>query len=229
MTKTILVCGHGPGISQAVAQKFGREGFRVAIAARSADKLDAAVKHLAGSGIEAKAFPTDLSSPEAVRELVTAVQTWSPITVLHWNGYPSVAGDLTTASLEEIHGALDIGVTSLLVAVQGALPDLRKQERAAVLVTGGGLAFHDPNADRAAVSWGSMGLAMVKAAQHKIVGLLSERLKADGIYVGSVVVRGIVKGTSFDRGNGSIEAASIAEQFWQLYEGRQELWVSAFG
>ncbi len=30
MTKTILVCGHGPGISDAVARKFGAEGFSVA-------------------------------------------------------------------------------------------------------------------------------------------------------------------------------------------------------
>ncbi len=229
MTKTILVCGYGPGISQAVAQRFGREGFRVAIAARNGDKLGAAVSQLEAQGIAAKGFRTDLSNPAAVQELVAQVQTWSPITVLHWNAYPSVASDLTTASVDELHGALDIGVTSLLVAVQGALPTLKEQSGAAVLVTGGGLAFHDPKVDHMAVAWGSMGLAVVKAAQHKIVGLLSERLKGDGIYVGSVVVRGVVKGTSFDSGNGTIEASAIAEQFWQLYHERKELWVSAFG
>jgi NADP-dependent 3-hydroxy acid dehydrogenase YdfG len=44
MKKTILICGHDLGISDAVARKFGTEGFAVALAARSADKLDAAVK-----------------------------------------------------------------------------------------------------------------------------------------------------------------------------------------
>ena len=28
MTKTILVCGYGPGISNAVAERFGAEGYR---------------------------------------------------------------------------------------------------------------------------------------------------------------------------------------------------------
>ena len=42
--KTILICGHGPGISHAVAQKFGAEGFRVALVARSRDRLVAAAE-----------------------------------------------------------------------------------------------------------------------------------------------------------------------------------------
>jgi hypothetical protein len=29
MQKTIIVCGYGPGISDAVANKFGGEGFQV--------------------------------------------------------------------------------------------------------------------------------------------------------------------------------------------------------
>jgi NADP-dependent 3-hydroxy acid dehydrogenase YdfG len=37
MTKTILIGGYGPGISNAVAERFGAEGFSVALAARNAD------------------------------------------------------------------------------------------------------------------------------------------------------------------------------------------------
>ncbi|HNN96996.1 MAG TPA: short-chain dehydrogenase, partial [Pseudomonadota bacterium] len=33
MQRTIVVAGHGPGISDAVARRFGREGFSVAIVA----------------------------------------------------------------------------------------------------------------------------------------------------------------------------------------------------
>jgi NAD(P)-dependent dehydrogenase (short-subunit alcohol dehydrogenase family) len=35
MSKTILIAGYGPGISDAVARKFGAEGFAVALAARN--------------------------------------------------------------------------------------------------------------------------------------------------------------------------------------------------
>jgi short-subunit dehydrogenase len=51
MSKTIIVCGHGPGISDAVAKKFGAEGFSVALVARSADKLTAAVAALEAKGV----------------------------------------------------------------------------------------------------------------------------------------------------------------------------------
>jgi NAD(P)-dependent dehydrogenase (short-subunit alcohol dehydrogenase family) len=36
MAKTILVAGYGPGISTAVAEKFGGEGFQVGLVAKVA-------------------------------------------------------------------------------------------------------------------------------------------------------------------------------------------------
>ena len=44
--------------------------------------------------------------------------------------------------------------------------------------------------------------------------------KGDGVYVGEVVVTGLVKGTAFDSGNATLEASTIAEKFWQLYQTR---------
>ena len=43
MAKTIFVGGFGPGISTAVAERFGREGFSVALVARNQERLDAGV------------------------------------------------------------------------------------------------------------------------------------------------------------------------------------------
>ena len=64
------------------------------------------------------------------------------------------------------------------------------------------------------------GLAIAKAAQHKTVGLLSKALESDGVYVGEVVVTGLVKGTAFDSGNATLEASTIADRFWQIYSAR---------
>ncbi|MEO7733420.1 MAG: SDR family NAD(P)-dependent oxidoreductase [Kofleriaceae bacterium] len=220
MTKTILVCGHGPGISDAVARQFGAQGFSVALVARSADKLAAAAEALCALGITAKAFPADLGDPAAVTELVARVRdSLGPITVVHWNAYAGGAGDLTTASPAELRASLDVGVIGLVTAVQAALPDLQAQQ-GAVLVTGGGLSFYDDKIDALAVSWGAMGLAITKAAQHKLVGVLGARLAKDNIYVGEVVVLGSVKGTAFDAGNATIEASRVAARFWELYEAR---------
>ena len=40
-TKTIAVFGVGPGMGRAVARRFGREGFQVALVARNQTRLDA--------------------------------------------------------------------------------------------------------------------------------------------------------------------------------------------
>ena len=71
-----------------------------------------------------------------------------------------------------------------------------------------------------AAQWGVMGLAVANAAKHKVVGLLSEKLKGEGIYVGEVVVLSTVKGTAFDQGNATIEAGKVADTFWTLYRER---------
>jgi NADP-dependent 3-hydroxy acid dehydrogenase YdfG len=220
MKPVLVVCGHGPGISDAVARRFGREGFAVALVSRSADKLSRAAEALEQEGATAKAFPADLGDPEAVRAVVRDVRaSLGPVTVLHWNAYGGGAGDLTTAPTAELRAVLDVSLHGMLAGVQEALPDL-KAAKGAVLVTGGGLAFHDPKVDAMAVSWGAMGLAIGKAAQHKAVGLLHAKLSPEGVYVGQVVVMGPVKGTAFDRGGATIEASAIADKFWEIYGAR---------
>lgn len=222
MKRTIVVCGHGPGISDAVARRFGREGFAVAIVARNAERLKAAADALSGAGITAKAFPCNLGDPEAVRSLIREVRaSLGPIAVLHWNAYTGGAGDVTVDRAEELHTPFDVAVTGLVAGVQEALPDL-KQEKGSVLITGGGLSFYDPKVDALAVSWRAMGLAIAKAAQHKTAGLLHQKLASDGVYVGELVILGTVKGTAFDSGQATLEPSAIAERFWELHQSRTE-------
>ncbi len=220
MAKTIVVCGYGPGISDAVARRFGKEGYTVALVARNAERLAAAEKTLADAKVTAKAFPCDLADTKAVKQLIADVQaSLGPISVVHWNAYGGGAGDLKTASAEELGAVLNVTVHGLIAATQAALPDL-KANQGALLVTGGGFAFYDPAVDAAATQFGAAGLAIGKAAQHKTVGLLSKALQADGVYVGEVVVTGLVKGTAFDSGNATLEASTIAERFWGLLQAR---------
>jgi NADP-dependent 3-hydroxy acid dehydrogenase YdfG len=223
MAKTILVSGYGPGISTAVAERFGSEGFAVALAARNADRLAAGVKALEAKGIRAAAFPTDVSDPAAARALVGKVRAaLGPLTAIEWTAYSSAAGDLLAADVPEIRSALDIAVTSLLAVVREALPDLKAQ-KGGVLVVNGGLGYFDPQVDATAVQWGAMGLAVANAAKHKLVGVLSQKLKADGVYVGEAMVLGMVKGTAFDSGNATIDPKTVAAKLWDLYIARDQV------
>ncbi len=75
--------------------------------------------------------------------------------------------------------------------------------------------------DEVAVNLHLMGLALSSAAKHKLVGLLAQRLKGDGIYVGEVMVYGTIKGTPSTNAD-SIDPAVIADKHFELYKSRSE-------
>ena len=210
-----------------MAEKFGKEGFAVALVARGAEKVLAGASALREAGIAAQGFNCDLSDPAAVAALIPQVRSaLGPIAVLHWNAYSHAAGDLLTAEPDALRQVFDVSVTSLLAAVKHSLSDLQRAEAPAVLVTGGALSTYSAAADERAAQWGAMGLAMAKAAQHKTTGLLHAKLKPLGIYAGEVTVSAIVKGTAADRGNGTLEASAVAQRFWDLYRARQDIYAS---
>ena len=223
MRKTIVIVGYGPGISNAVAQKFGGAGFSVALIGRNAEKLAAGVQALEATGIAAASFVGEAGDPESIRGAIAKVRaSFGPITAIQWSAYGTDGGDLLTAASGAIRSGFDVAVVGLLVAVQEALPDLRAA-KGSILITNGAFGDPAPQADEAAVSFKSMGLAVANAAKAKLVGVLAQALKTDGVFVGEVMVSGLVKGTAWDHGNATIEPAAIANKFWELHEKRKEI------
>jgi NADP-dependent 3-hydroxy acid dehydrogenase YdfG len=224
MSKTIVIVGFGPGNSTAVAEKFGTEGFSVGLVARSEDRLAAGVSALKAGGVTAAAFPADAADPAGlVAAIRNARAALGPITALHWNASGGAeAGDLLSADPAALRGIFDAAVFGLLTAIREVLPDLKNAGDGAILITNGGFGELSPDIDANATSLNVMGIALANAAKNKLAGLLAQRLKGDGVYVGEVMVRGTIKGTSTDRGN-SIDPARIAGKFWELYQSRGEL------
>jgi NAD(P)-dependent dehydrogenase (short-subunit alcohol dehydrogenase family) len=64
--KTAIVTGAGTGIGKAVALALLQDGYRVALAGRRKDPLDAVVVQAGVDGQRALAVPTDVSVPESV-------------------------------------------------------------------------------------------------------------------------------------------------------------------
>src|ERR1700723_3893679 len=120
MSKTIVVVGYGPGVSNAVAEKFGAEGFSVALVARNTDRLAAGVAALKAKGVAAAAAPADASDPAAIAAAIAeARKALGPITAIHWNAYGGgEAGDLITATPAATRAAFDVAIVGLLAAVR---------------------------------------------------------------------------------------------------------------
>ncbi len=227
MAKTIVVVGYGPGVSNAVAETFGAQGFAVALVARNGERLAGGVEALKAKGVAAAAFPADAGDPDAIVAAIgDARKALGPIGAIHWNAYGGrIGGDLATAGPAEVRSIFDVAVVGLVAAVQASLADLKAAGDGAVLITNGAYGELNPMMDVFAVSQKNMGLAVANAAKHKLVGLLSERLKADGVYVGEVMIAGAVRGTGFDNGGPTIDPARIAGEFWRLHSQRDELYA----
>jgi NAD(P)-dependent dehydrogenase (short-subunit alcohol dehydrogenase family) len=194
---------------------------------RSAERLAAGVAALEAKGIKAAAFPADLGVPTAIKPLIAKVrETLGPISVLHWNAYSRAAGDALSADVAALHNVFDVAVVGLSFAVQESLADL-KATKGAVLVTNGGLLFDDPKINELGGTRDLMGLSMGNAAKHKLVGMLSAKLKADDVYVGEVIVTGTIKGSAFDSGNANLEGSVVAQKFWDLFQARTEVSTKA--
>ena len=229
MSKIIVIVGFGPGISTSVAEKFGTEGFSVALIARNEERLASGVEALKTKGIAAVAFPADAGDPTAVCQAIDKVRAEvGPITVVHWNAFGGGdVPDLLTADPTAVRGIFDIAIVGLLSAVKAVLPDLKNTKEGALLITNGSLGEISPEIDEIAAGSKApggmklMGVALANAAKDKLVGLLAKRLKSDGIYVGQVMIAGTIKGTAWDTAD-SIDPSTVAERFWEMYRTRSE-------
>ncbi|MFN8277191.1 MAG: SDR family NAD(P)-dependent oxidoreductase [Chitinophagales bacterium] len=75
-----------PGIGQAVAQQFGKQGFAVALVSRRLENLQPLVDELQQQQITATAYAADLTDPAAIARVVADVLLqWQRIDVVHYN------------------------------------------------------------------------------------------------------------------------------------------------
>ena len=226
MSKSIIIIGYGPGVATGVAERFGAAGFSVAIVARNAERLATAVAALKDKGIKAASFIADAGDGAAVRAAIKAARAaFGPLTVVHWNAVAGTdIGDVLAVEPEVVMGMFNSTVLGLLSAVQEVLPDLKSNPESALLVTNGITGETNDFLDAFAAHRNVMGLALANATKSKLVGLIAQKLKADGIYVGQVMIAGLIKGSRPDI-PGGIETSAVADKFWEIYQAREEVRV----
>jgi NAD(P)-dependent dehydrogenase (short-subunit alcohol dehydrogenase family) len=73
MPETLAIFGAGPVLGRSPARRFGKEGFRIALIARTRANLDALVVDLAQDGIEAVGFTADLADQVRLVEVIEEI------------------------------------------------------------------------------------------------------------------------------------------------------------
>ena len=136
--KVVLVTGASTGIGLATARLLAKNGAKLALNARSKDKLEQLSKELPGSAV----FPADMSDESAVRKMIDEIKAkFGRLDVLINNAGRGMHCPLESIDIEEYRKLLDLNVLGPLVAMQAAIPVMRKQGGGAMVNISSGTAL----------------------------------------------------------------------------------------
>lgn len=181
--KIALVTGSSSGLGFATAWLLAQEGARVAVNARSPEKLDnAAEKIRAETGADVLAVRGDLTEHPAASQVVQAVVgRWGGLDILIANAGGPPPGRFETLSDETWQEALELSFLSQVRLIRAALPYLRKSDAPAVLtVTSYAVKEPIPNL----VLSNSVRLATIGLTKTLATELGKERIRFNSILPG---------------------------------------------
>lgn len=125
--KVVFITGASEGIGLETARGFARAGARVAVVARSADKLRALADELSGQGAETVAIPADVCDEDQLRGAIRqAVERLGGIDILINNAGQAAAGTVEDMSLDDFRRITELNVYGPIIAMQEAIPVMRE-------------------------------------------------------------------------------------------------------
>lgn len=128
--KVAIVTGSTRGVGAEIARAYAREGARVVVTGRTAERGKGVVEEIRAAGGEATFTPSDLNDEQSVRELVeTAVATYERIDVLVNNAaatetIPTGAKPVDRLSTSEFELGMRVAVYGTFWASKYALPHI---------------------------------------------------------------------------------------------------------
>jgi short-subunit dehydrogenase len=225
--KTIAIFGAGTGLGASVATRFGREGYRAALVARNASSLDERVAALKGAGIEAVAFPADVTDLAGIPALVRSIEqklgaidvaVYAPVT-------PEVgfvpAVDLDAKKLDPI---AKLFLFAPIEVAHAVLPGMLARGDGAIVFGGGLSAIH--------ARPGMSGVGPAMAGARNFIFTLNAEVKDKGVYAGTVTIGALIERSAGHRAMTAggqpihfpvISPDEIADEVWSLVTKRNRV------
>jgi NAD(P)-dependent dehydrogenase (short-subunit alcohol dehydrogenase family) len=163
-SKVAIVTGAGTGIGKAVALAMLRDGYRVALAGRRRELLDAAAADSGAPSDRVLCVATDVADPASVRALFAATKfAFGRLDVLFNNaGVGAPAVNLEDISVDDWRRVVDINLTGVFLCTQEAIRQMKSQDpRGGRIINNGSISAHAPRPNSAPYT----------ATKHAITGL----------------------------------------------------------
>jgi short-subunit dehydrogenase len=130
----ILLTGASSGIGRCVAEQAAREGAKLALVARSADKLQELAGTLSARGAEVLIVPGDVTSETDRRRVLSAVvERFGGLDVLINNAGVGSWGHFAECSEEILRQVMEVNFFAPAELIRLAIPALRKGRQPAIV------------------------------------------------------------------------------------------------
>ena len=213
-----IVAGAGTGLSASLARLLAKEGFRVILAARNVDKLNALV---AETGAEA--VMTDVSEPASVEHLFDVADKAGSLSLVVFNASSRARGSITQLDPEDIKKALLIGTYGGFLVGQQAARRLLARGSGSILFTGATASVKGFAQ--------SSGFAMQKFGLRGLAQSMARELAPKNIHVahfvidGKIAANGPKQAVLSDPPDQLLSPDAIAETYLSVHRQHRSAWT----
>jgi NAD(P)-dependent dehydrogenase (short-subunit alcohol dehydrogenase family) len=215
---TALIVGAGAGLSASLTRALVKEGIRVALAARTADKLDGLTRETG-----ARAFACDAAKRTEVERLFSEVEVacGAPEIVIYNASYRT-RGPLIDLDPAEVERALAVSAFGGFLVAQQAARRMLPKHHGAILFTGASASVKGYAQ--------SAPFAMGKFALRGLAQSMARELGPQGIHVAHVVIDGGIKGARrgepADAPDSLLDPDAIAATYLHVIHQPRSAWAS---
>lgn len=214
-----LITGVGPGTGSALARRFAEGGYRVALLARTEERLAALEKELPN----ARGYRCDVSDPSQIEIVASAVERelGQPGVVIH-NAVGGAFGTFREIDPQILNRNFQINTMGLLYLARRFTPAMVSSGKGAIVATGNTSALRGRP--------GFAGFAPTKAAQRILAESIARELGPQGVHVAYVVVDAVIdlewtrKRYPERPDDFFIKSRAIAEEIWHVVHQDRSAW-----
>ncbi|NMM01110.1 SDR family oxidoreductase [Paraburkholderia sp. RP-4-7] len=218
--------GASAGLGAALARRFAREGFSVAVTGRSRERLDVIVEEIRRAGGHAVALPGDVTREADLTEIARQLADTGTLEVAIFNAAGATRAPTLELSAEQFEAAWRVTTLGGFLFARAALQPLLAAGRGSLLFTGAtaSLRGRPPFA----------AFASAKAGLRSLTQSLAREFGPKNIHVAHVVVDGGIDGERLrtsspqrvaERGeDGLLNPADIADAYWYLHRQARSAW-----
>lgn len=183
--KVVIVSGIGPGLGIGLAVEAAKQGASLALAARTASKLDDAEEAVAalGLGTQIIKVPTDISDREQCKNLVAKTkEKFGRVDVLINSAYnPGSFEPIEKANLEGWRAALEVNLFGTMNLTLETIPQMKEQGGGAIVMVNT-MVTRQPLATQG--GYGASKAALSTATAHLAVELGQYNIRVNSTYMG---------------------------------------------